>query len=435
MKSIFLLILSLMTGTESLTEVNACWEGWVEITSKYPHEEKIYDKVQVVSPASTIQSNQTGKWEKSDQFYLYHDTVKKYLRLIVQPFKSKDRGTYCFKFGQTAPAERREVKIVEKNHCTTINQTAYRAAKTSIRCNYSDLDQSKIKFICKANNYTCKEILTTQLSKRSKGRFSLTDISTGFDLSISQVSLNDAGVYWCGVKEKDDSYRAGITKIQLKVKNITIFKRYPTAGTSLRLFCKYSANISNLIKFICKGENQNECQHIGNTTNTSMKGRFMMDNKINRTITITLRKVIAADSGTYWCGAENTDEERSKIFISMFVVTVGRSHSKNTESRASEQHPAEECVYEEVQEHQPAPVTSIYATANNPTNDTTLVEYSFINFQSTSDNKADRESLNPRSVPKYSQNPTISNDQPYRSTDKTLYSTFMETQQKKNQIN
>ncbi|MED6238936.1 hypothetical protein ATANTOWER_032514 [Ataeniobius toweri] len=127
-----------MTGTESLTEVNARWEGWVEIT--------------------------------------------------------------------------------KKNNCTTINQTAYRAAKTSIRCNYSDLDQSKIKFICKADNYTCKEILTTQLSKRSKGRFSLTDISSGFDLSIRQVSLNDSGVYWCGVKEKDDSYRAGITKIQLKVK-------------------------------------------------------------------------------------------------------------------------------------------------------------------------------------------------------------------------
>ncbi|MEQ2271111.1 hypothetical protein XENORESO_021889, partial [Xenotaenia resolanae] len=84
---------------------------------------------------------------------------------------------------------------------------------------------------------------------------------------------------------------------------ITVFKRYPTAGTSLRLFCKYSANISNLIKFICKGENQNECQHIGNTTNTSMKGRFMMnDNKTNRTITVTLREVTAADSGTYWCG-------------------------------------------------------------------------------------------------------------------------------------
>ncbi|MEQ2271112.1 hypothetical protein XENORESO_021890, partial [Xenotaenia resolanae] len=111
------------------------------------------------------------------------------------------------------------------------------------------------------------------------------------------------------------------------------------------------------------------------------------------------------------------------------------SRSKNTESTASERHPAEECVYEEVQEHQPAPVTSIYATANNPINDTTLVEYSFINFQSTSDNKADRESLNPRSVPKYSQNPAISNDQPSRSTDKTLYSTVMETQQKKNKIN
>ncbi|KAK5621597.1 hypothetical protein CRENBAI_025639 [Crenichthys baileyi] len=123
------------------------------------------------------------------------------------------------------------------------------------------------------------------------------------------------------------------------------------------------------------------------------------------------------------------------LVIILILICKRCSHSKNTESRAAERHPAEECVYEEVQEHQPAPVTCTYATANNSTNDTTLMEYSFINFQSTSDNKADRESLNPKSIPKNSQNPTSSNDQPFRFTDKTIYSTVMETQQKKNKIN
>ncbi|XP_027857748.1 uncharacterized protein LOC114135040 [Xiphophorus couchianus] len=292
----------------------------MEMTWKYPCDERKYDKLKVILPTKTIQVNQTDKWEKSGKYFFYHDTLEKYLRLKVWPFNSKDNGTYGFNCDENA--KKSEVKIVEKTHCKTLNQTAYRTAKTTIKCDYPHMYLSKTKFICKENNFTCKSILTTKSSKNSTGRFTLTHTSSDFNLSISPVSLNDAGVYWCGVIESNGSYQAGISKIQLEVKNITMFPRLRTPGQDLKYYCKYGSNFSNLTKCICKGENQDECRDVGSTTN-NMSRRFMMkDNKINNTITIEVRNVTVADSGTYWCGA---NKDNSKIFIHKLALKVGES--------------------------------------------------------------------------------------------------------------
>lgn len=101
-----------------------------------------------------------------------------------------------------------------------------------------------------------------------------------------------------------------------------MFPRLRAPGQDLKYYCKYGSNFSNLTKCICKGENQNECQDVGSTTN-NMSRRFMMkDNKINNTITIEVRNVTVADSGTYWCGA---NKDNSKIFIHKLALKVGES--------------------------------------------------------------------------------------------------------------
>ncbi|KAM4582725.1 uncharacterized protein V3H82_006721 [Fundulus diaphanus] len=143
-----------------------------------------------------------------------------------------------------------------------------------------------------------------------------------------------------------------------------------------------------------------------------------------------MRNVTAADSGTYWFGAENSDKERSKVFIHMlvlkvattpaqtfgdtkkywiigsvvlllviFLITINKrnSHLRNTDSRAAELHPREDIIYEEIQEYQEASETAIYA--NNPNNDSGSLVYSLITFHSP---------------------PTSQTDQPSRSTGESL---------------
>ena len=101
---------------------------------------------------------------------------------------------------------------------TPFNQTAYRTAKTTITCDFPNEYNSSVKFICKDNNEICEEILSTQSSVKSNGTFTLTDTNS-FNMSISNVRSQHAGVYWCGVKSKEGSYRVSLRKIQLKIKS------------------------------------------------------------------------------------------------------------------------------------------------------------------------------------------------------------------------
>ncbi|KAF3855719.1 hypothetical protein F7725_016442 [Dissostichus mawsoni] len=80
------------------------------------------------------------------------------------------------------------------------NQTAYRTAKTSIRCDEGNKEDSRFKFFCKVNGPICEDILSTKSTLRSNGMFTLTETESGFTVSISNVSPQHAGVYWCGVE-------------------------------------------------------------------------------------------------------------------------------------------------------------------------------------------------------------------------------------------
>ncbi len=110
------------------------------------------------------------------------------------------------------------LSLAKTNGCQPpVLQTAYTSAKTTIRCDYpGDKYKSDAKFLCRENDVTCEDILPINSSLRTNGRFSLTETSSGFNVSISNVSSHDAGVYWCGVDR--ESVRAGLRKIQLEVK-------------------------------------------------------------------------------------------------------------------------------------------------------------------------------------------------------------------------
>uniref|UniRef100_A0A4W6BNE1 Immunoglobulin V-set domain-containing protein n=1 Tax=Lates calcarifer TaxID=8187 RepID=A0A4W6BNE1_LATCA len=76
-------------------------------------------------------------------------------------------------------------------------------SKTTIICDYPEnKDKSRLKFFCKDTNGICEEILT-ESSKSSNKRFTLTGTKRDFNISISNVSSDDAGVYWCGLKSND----------------------------------------------------------------------------------------------------------------------------------------------------------------------------------------------------------------------------------------
>ncbi|XP_038551891.1 polymeric immunoglobulin receptor-like [Micropterus salmoides] len=409
----FLLFLSLMTGCEASSEaskVKGCRKGWVEFTCKYPTTET-YKHINVVIPKkTTIKSTKKDVWEKNRRISLYHDTKSKTLRVAIKQIQQEDSGTYTCKFNDN---EIKKLELeVETDGCQRqFIQTAYRTAKTTITCDYTG---KKYKFFCKDNGFICEDILSTKSSLKSKGTFTLTETNSSFSVSISNVSSHDAGVYWCGVETREGSYRAALRKIKLEVKAfITNFTKSPTVGQNLTYYCKNrSDSLTNM--FICKGEDPSICQPLVSTSQPNKNtGKFSMKEDKDKKYTITVREVTTDDTGTYWCGAETTNETRSNKFFHKMVMTVGGSqvvvtvivcvavllllfvlmliliykrfsHLKNTRKQAAAQN-----LKEEFQQHIQKPDSGnemnwIFASVNSPTNPSALLYYSTVYFQSSS---------------------------------------------------
>ncbi|XP_026162472.1 polymeric immunoglobulin receptor-like [Mastacembelus armatus] len=335
MRGFLLLILTLMAGCEASSEVKGCKGGWVEFSCKYPKEGNIEDQSTEVDRPNKpkIVSSVKNMWENKDNISLFHDTKNKRLRVVIRELRDEDFGKYKCKFfqrqGSKHDTKEQEIKLEKEDDiCKRLfNQTAYRNAKTTITCDYpGNKYSSRVKFFCKDKGSTCEDILSTKSSPLTNGTFTLTNTNRGFSVSISNVSSQDDGVYWCGLKPKEGSSRAATRRIQLKVQDITTSRIFSTVGQDLTFWCIYP-NGSSIKKFICKGEDPSVCQRLVSTAQRNMNtGRFSMkDDTTKANITVTIRNMRLDDNGTYWCGADSTDPGRSDEFFHKLLITVDES--------------------------------------------------------------------------------------------------------------
>ncbi|XP_019214061.1 uncharacterized protein LOC109202154 isoform X2 [Oreochromis niloticus] len=224
---LLLLILTLMIGCAAEEEddddkdegeVKACIQGWVQFTCKYPEANKKYDHINVVIPGRTsLRSSLKDVWEDKGRFSLYHDTKHKTLMVGIRDLKQADFGTYRCEFDQSSNRSP-VIKELDSGNCRRpFTQPVNRAAK--ITCDYPGDDfKCWVKFFCRGENFTCKDILSTK-GPELNGKYRLTNTKKGFDVSIRDVSSQDAGVYWCGAESKDGSYKASIRQIKLEVED------------------------------------------------------------------------------------------------------------------------------------------------------------------------------------------------------------------------
>lgn len=99
------------------------------------------------------------------------------------------------------------VFFAEKNGCPKqFNQTAYKTAKTTIRCDHPE-NKTELWFFCKEKSSVCNNILSDRISFHTNT----------YSVSISNVSSEDKGAYWCGVKFTENNHHVALTKVKLKV--------------------------------------------------------------------------------------------------------------------------------------------------------------------------------------------------------------------------
>ncbi|XP_067359720.1 polymeric immunoglobulin receptor-like isoform X2 [Channa argus] len=326
MKSFLLLVILLMEGSEAPSKMKGCLNGWIEFICGYNNTSITkYHMIDVVTPKETLQSTQRDEWENKGRWFLYHDTTNQHLRVIFKQLQREDFGKQQCKFhtDSVSAPEITELELdMDDDNCqhTTFNHTTYTTAQTTILCTDKG---NRVRFFCKDNGFICEDILSTTV--KSNGSFSLTDNNSGFNMSISDVSSQDAGVYWCGVKPNQGNYRAALQRIQLEVQNISVIKRSSAVGQTLTYWCSYPED-APVNKFICKGEDPYVCEQLVNISTNMKTGKLSIeDDREERNITVTVRNLTAEDTGTYWCGAGTSDEKRRNQLFNKLVLTVAGS--------------------------------------------------------------------------------------------------------------
>ncbi|KAI9546637.1 hypothetical protein NQZ68_024535 [Dissostichus eleginoides] len=266
-----------------------------------------------------------------------------------------------------------------------LNQTANRTTNTTISCGKQGFTpDSRVKLFCKENGPICEDILSTKSALRSNGMFTLTETESGFNVSISNVSPQHAGVYWCGVESTEGSYRAALRKIQLEMEVKPTPTTFPVSSTTTA----------------------------------------HAESPDGPEIVIPVIICVAA------------------LMLLLFVIIlilIYKRYSKNKRNAAAEQHDTQDYIYEEIQERPQKPdsgnsSTTFYSTANFPRNPSTSQHYSTINFRNGSGEGAEVLMTNPSSsacdysAVKDGEIPTCSNvNQP--SPEDPLYSNVNKTQQ------
>lgn len=393
---------------------------------------------------------------------------------VFRELKSEES---CKKMCKNSPGK--EKPPVKSVCLKQFNQIAYRTAKTTIKCDYKG--DNEPFFFCKENNSVCKNMVSAE-SPRQSNRFTFTNTNRNFSLSISNVSSQDEGVYWCGVKLEKEVV---LQKIHLNVEHITNFTRSPAAGQNFTYWCKCKHDASPS-KLICKGDDPSICQPLVTTSEPDKNKKFFINDKNKTNITVTIINVTADDSGTYWCRAKSDDQHRSNAFCNRLNLTVvspptststissttatttaaaaaaGRrgvseaiisvivcvavllfvilmiliykrfSDSKNTGNGAAACRTKEDCTYEEIQERLQLPdsenaTNTIYATVSSP-NPAPSTYYATINFQNSDEAAGETVRLSysacEYSTVKFPKCPTDSSDtQLHRPTEEPLYST------------
>ena len=114
-------------------------------------------------------------------------------------------------------------------------ELGYVGKDMSIKCPYDIKYTNDLKYLCKTEGVACKDRVRTGIKdkwfnnsdnpNKDKKRFSLYDSTTGgvFTVSITNLTKEDAGIYWCGVhvsfQENSPLSVDNITEVILNVKN------------------------------------------------------------------------------------------------------------------------------------------------------------------------------------------------------------------------
>ncbi|KAK7161044.1 hypothetical protein R3I94_003883 [Phoxinus phoxinus] len=324
--------------------------GRMMIKCEHP-QHKTKSKYFCKEPDGCSESNNPGvqdEWMENGDVSLYDDTRAGVLMVFFRELKAADAGTYrcgvnvshyteSFTELMLDVRDGEELEIlylayiisvpvfhvisigVDVKYPKTKSESAHLGEEVNITCQIPE--EHKVHFCKDDDDHICRNISTSAVTETSPS--SERNEERVFTVSISNVSVRDAGVYWCGAETRD-THLTSIsltTKIQLDLFMSPVVRR---EGESAEIFCPYYSIYKSKSKSLCKGKCSTRDRNTLNETVREEKetktDRLTLNDDVTASVfTGTITGLTAEDAGKYWC-AVTLERDVNYLYTHLIVI-------------------------------------------------------------------------------------------------------------------
>ncbi|XDV16547.1 hypothetical protein PO909_016213, partial [Leuciscus waleckii] len=248
------------------------------------------------------------EWMENGDVSLYDDTRAGVLMVFFRELKAADAGTYrcgvnVSHYTESFTELQLDVRDGAK-YPKMESESVHLGEEVNITCQIPQ--EHKINFCKEDDDHICQNISTYAVTEMSPS--SERNEERVFTVSISNVSVRDAGVYWCGAETRDThlTFISLTTKIQLNLFMAPVVRR---EGESAEIFCPYDSIYKSKSKSLCKGKCSTRDRNTLNETVREEKetktDRLTLNDDVTASVfTGTITGLTAEDAGKYWCALE-----------------------------------------------------------------------------------------------------------------------------------
>uniref|UniRef100_A0A8C1B8I6 Ig-like domain-containing protein n=1 Tax=Cyprinus carpio carpio TaxID=630221 RepID=A0A8C1B8I6_CYPCA len=209
--------------------------------------------------------------------------------------------------------------LTDTKYPKSVTESVYLGGEVNITCQIPE--EHEVHFCKEDDNHICQTISSSKVREMSGS--SERNEERVVTVSISNVSVRDAGVYWCGAETRD-TYLTFIslnTKIQLNLIMPPVVRH---EGESAEIICSYDSIYKSKPKSLCKGKcstrDRNPLSETVREENETKTGRLTLNDNITAGVfTGTITGLTAEDAGKYWC-AVTLETELNYLYTHLIVI-------------------------------------------------------------------------------------------------------------------
>uniref|UniRef100_A0A9J8B103 Ig-like domain-containing protein n=1 Tax=Cyprinus carpio carpio TaxID=630221 RepID=A0A9J8B103_CYPCA len=309
----------------SMSVVSGCSGGRLMIKCEHPQYKTNPKYICKESDGCSERKNPgvQGEWMENGDVSLYDDTRAGVLMVFFRELKAADAGTYrCGVKVSDYTESFTELQLSvthDANYPKSVTESVYLGGEVNITCQIPE--KHEVHFCKELDYHICQTIISSKVTEISGS--SERNEERVVTVSISNVSVRDAGVYWCGAETRD-TYLTFIslnTKIQLNLIMPPVVRH---EGESAEIICPYDSIYKSKPKSLCKGKcstrDRNPLSETVREEKETKTGRLTLNDDVTAGVfTGTITGLTAEDAGKYWC-AVTLETELNYLYTHLIVI-------------------------------------------------------------------------------------------------------------------